>query len=278
MKWFYDLKIATKLIASFLTVLALTSVMGVFSIIQLGQVNQATTDIRDNWMPSMRAASAMRFFAANYRLKENRHLLADSSQEQTVLEQEASEAKKQLEVRMATYEKLIASPEERQLFDTFSNDWVAYLSTSKTLLTLSQQKLDAEAKALIKGESRRIFELVTSDLQKMVELNDTGAAAANDRGLALYENAKVSIIAVLIAALFIGLGLALFISRIISKPLKQAASVTAQLAEGNLNVHIDAGSKDETGMVLNAMQNMVGKLSHIIGEVRNAADNLASAS
>ena len=38
MKWFYDLKIATKLIASFLTVLALTSVMGVFSIIQLGQV------------------------------------------------------------------------------------------------------------------------------------------------------------------------------------------------------------------------------------------------
>ncbi|RMS37065.1 Histidine kinase, HAMP region: chemotaxis sensory transducer, partial [Pseudomonas ficuserectae] len=51
-----------------------------------------------------------------------------------------------------------------------------------------------------------------------------------------------------------------------------------QLAEGNLNAHIGHGSKDETGMVLNAMRNMVGKLSHIIGEVRNAADNLASAS
>lgn len=278
MKWFYDLKIATKLIASFLAVLALTSVMGVFSIIQLGQVNQATTDIRDNWMPAMRAASAMRFFAANYRLKENRHILADSPQEQAVMEQEATESKKQLEARMVTYEKLIASPEEHQLFETFNGDWTAYLAVSKNLLALSQQHLDAEAKVVLKGESKRLFELVAGDLQKMVELNDAGAATANDRGAALYENARVSIIAVLIVALFVGLGLALFISRIISKPLKQAASVTAQLAEGNLNVHIDAGSKDETGMVLNAMQNMVGKLSHIIGEVRNAADNLASAS
>ena len=278
MKWFYDLKIATKLIASFLTVLALTSVMGVFSIIQLGQVNQATTDIRDNWMPAMRAASAMRFFAANYRLKENRHILADLSEERTVLEQEATESKKQLEARMATYEKLISSPEEHQLFDTFNGDWTGYLTVSKNLLALSQQNLDAEAKVILNGESKRLFELVATDLQKMVELNDAGATTANNRGVALYENAKISIIAVLIAALFIGLGLALFISRIISKPLKQAASVTAQLAEGNLNVHIDAGYKDETGMVLNAMQNMVGKLSHIIGEVRNAADNLASAS
>ncbi|WP_116867457.1 MFS transporter, partial [Pseudomonas syringae] len=78
--------------------------------------------------------------------------------------------------------------------------------------------------------------------------------------------------------LLIGLGLALFIARIISRPLKEAATAAEQLAEGNLNAHIGHGSKDETGMVLNAMRNMVGKLSHIIGEVRNAADNLASAS
>ncbi|MDG6404594.1 hypothetical protein QCD79_32445, partial [Pseudomonas quasicaspiana] len=32
-------------------------------------MNDTASDIRDNWMPSMRAASAMRFQAANYRLK-----------------------------------------------------------------------------------------------------------------------------------------------------------------------------------------------------------------
>lgn len=69
---------------------------GRFSIIQLGQVNDTASDIRDNWMPSMRAASAMRFQAANYRLKENRHISTESTQK-TTAEQEAAEARKQFE-------------------------------------------------------------------------------------------------------------------------------------------------------------------------------------
>lgn len=278
MKWFYDLRIATKLITSFLVVLALTAVMGVFAIIQLGEVNSTTVEIRENWMPSMRAASGMRFYGANYRLKENRHITADSEQERLTVEQEAEEAKKGFETRMATYEKLLSSAEDRQLFETTRNDWVAYLAVSKDLLALSRQNLTEQAHALLKGESKRQFDLVVNDLQKLVELNDAGAGAASERGAALFEKSRLSIIVALIAALLVGLGLALFISRIISRPLKQAATVAEQLAEGNLNAKIEGGSKDETGMVLNAMQNMIGKLSHIIGEVRNAADNLASAS
>ncbi|AKT32519.1 methyl-accepting chemotaxis protein [Pseudomonas syringae pv. actinidiae] len=278
MKWFYDLKISTKLITSFLVVLALTAAMGVFAIIQLGQVNQAAQDIRENWMPSVRAASGMRFYAANYRLKENRHIAADNTQEKTQMELEAAESRKQLETRMATYEKLIVSDEDRQLFSVVTATWAAYLKVSDNLFDQSRQGQEVLAKALLRGESKAHFEEMTAQLQKMVELNDAGATAAGETGMKLYESARLSIIVVLIAALLIGLGLALFIARIISRPLKEAAAAAEQLAKGNLNAHIGHGSRDETGMVLNAMRNMVGKLAHIIGEVRNAADNLASAS
>ena len=278
MNWFYDLRIATKLITSFLVVLAMTAVMGVFSIIQLGQVNGTTTEIRDNWMPSMRAASGMRFYAASFRLKETRHIAADSEQERLGLEQDAEEARKAFETRLATYESMLSNAEDRQLFEMARNDWSAYLVTSKDLLALSRKGLTDQAHVLLKGESKRQFDLVTADLQKLVELNDAGARTASERGTALFENARWSIIAVLVVALLTGLALALFISRIISRPLKQAAAVAGQLAEGNLSATIEDGSKDETGMLLSAMKNMVGKLSHIIGEVRNAADNLASAS
>ncbi|CAI8765646.1 MULTISPECIES: methyl-accepting chemotaxis protein [Pseudomonas syringae group] len=278
MKWFYDLKISTKLITSFLVVLLLTAAMGVFAIIQLGQVNQAAQDIKENWMPSMRAASGMRFYAANYRLKENRHIAADAAPEKAQMEQEAAEARSQFETRLATYEKVIISDQDRQMFSAVSASWSAYLKVSTNLFELSRQGQETEARALLRGESKLHFDEVTSQLQKMVELNDAGATAAGDKGSQLYETARISIIVVLIAALLVGLGLALFIARIISRPLKEAATAAEQLAEGNLNAYIGHGSKDETGMVLNAMRNMVGKLAHIIGEVRNAADNLASAS
>ncbi|MCD5995667.1 MCP four helix bundle domain-containing protein [Pseudomonas sp. CDFA 602] len=278
MKWFYDLKISTKLISSFLLVLTLTAGMGGFAILQLGAVNQTAQDIKSNWLPSVRAASGMRFYAANYRLKEYRHLSAETAEEKAQMEREAAESNQQLETRMDTYEKLLVSDDDRQFFNNVNNSWNAYLASSKQLLELSRQNQEAAALAMLKGESKLRFEEAITNLQKMVELNDTGATIAGDKGTALYESARLSIIAVLVAALLIGVCLALFISRIISRPLRQAATAAEQLAEGNLNAHIEPGTKDETGMVLNSMRNMVGKLAHIIGEVRNAADNLASAS
>ncbi len=278
MKWFYDLKISTKLISSFLVVLALTAGMGVFAILQLGSVNQAAQDIRGNWMPSMRAAAGMRFFAANYRLKENRNISTDVVEEKAQAEREAVESRQQFETRLGTYEQQLSNEADRHLLADVKSAWSAYLAASQQLFELSRQNQEAQARSLLRGESKVHFDELTNRLQKMIELNDAGATVAGDHGTALYENARLSIIAVLVVALLIGLCLALFIARIISRPLRQAAAAAEQLAEGNLNAHIDSGAKDETGMVLNAMRNMVGKLAHIIGEVRNAADNLASAS
>ncbi|MCP1506622.1 methyl-accepting chemotaxis protein [Pseudomonas marginalis] len=279
MKWFYDLRIATKLITSFLLVLVLTALTGGFAIIQLGLVNETATEMRDNWLPSVRVASGMRFFVANYRIKELRHLMADSPAEQTQYEQEAVDARKEVDTRMARYEKeLIAGPADQALLDTFKNDWNNYLNTSKNLLAESRLGAKEQTNAILKGDSKRDFEQVASDLVKIIDFNDAGATAANQRGNEIYANARLSIIAAVLVALLVGIALALFISRIISNPLRRAVDVASQLAEGNLAVKIEGGSRDETGQVLTAMQAMVGKLSQIIGEVRNAADGLASAS
>lgn len=218
MKWFYDLKISTKLISSFLVVLALTAAMGAFAILQLGGVNQAAQDIRGNWMPSMRAAAGMRFFAANYRLKENRHISTEVAEEKALAEREAAEARQQFETRMGTYEQLLSNDEDRQLLDSVKTGWAAYLATSKQLLELSRENQETQARGLLRGESKTHFDEVTARLQKMVELNDAGATAAGDKGSALYESSRLSIIAALVAALLIGLGLAMFIARIISRP------------------------------------------------------------
>lgn len=153
MKWFYDLRIATKLIASFLVVLALTAAMGVFAVIQLGQVNQTATDMRDNWLPSVRLASGMRFFVANYRIKELRYVLTDDAAERTQYEQEAADARKEVDTRIVRYEKdgLISSPAEQALFDTFKTDWESYLASSKTLLNEARQGSREQAMAVLRG-------------------------------------------------------------------------------------------------------------------------------
>lgn len=278
MKWFYNLKISTKLITSFLVVLVLTAAMGVFAIFQLGQVNQTATDLGTDWMPSLRVASGMRFYAANYRIKEYRHLASDSAEEKAIVEGEAAESKKQIDSRIESYAKTIDSNEDKVLLDTFVTDWNAYQAASNKMFTASRQNRMDDARAVLTGDSRRLFDVVTTDLQKMVEINAAGGDDAVDRGNKLFANSRLSIIVVLVVTLLIGFTLALFVARIISRPLREAAAIAGQLAEGDLSARIEVRSRDETGLLLLAMQNMIAKLSHIIGEVRNTADNLASAS
>lgn len=50
--------------------------------------------------------------------------------------------------------------------------------------------------------------------------------------------------------------------------------VTEYLSKGDLTIRVEAGSKDEIGMLLTAMQKMVGNLKEIIGEVQATADQV----
>lgn len=278
MKWFYDLNIATKLISSFMLVLLLTLFIGVFSIFQLSDVNETGNIIKERWMPSMRAIQYVRYDAAQYRIKEARHIMATTAEDFRKIEQEMAETIESMNLRLATYEKLINDDLERTLLTEFKNNWKVYMALSEDVLNLSRAQQPAEARLIYIGDSRVALEASIATIQKMIEHADEGATAASKLGDDLYSNARLAIIVCLIAALVLGIVLALLISRIISRPLVAAAKVAGQLAEGDLTAQIDVTSKDETGQLLGSMQNMISRLAGIIAEVRSSADSLASAS
>ncbi len=121
MKWFYDLNIATKLISSFVVVLLLTAAMGIFSIMQLAAVNSKAAEIKNDWLPSMRAIQTARYYATSYRMREARHILADDQQQMAQIDSELTDTLKDLDVRIKTYESLLSNEEDRQQFLHFTN-------------------------------------------------------------------------------------------------------------------------------------------------------------
>ena len=91
-------------------------------------------------------------------------------------------------------------------------------------------------------------------------------------------NRLASIMATVIgSAMVLLLVSAYLITRSITTPIGKAVDAATRLAEGDLTVKIESDSKDEVGLLMSAMQNMIGKLTQIISEVRTAADNLTNA-
>ncbi len=68
------------------------------------------------------------------------------------------------------------------------------------------------------------------------------------------------------------------ISRMVVKPVKEAANAVNRLASGDLRVDVEAQSRDEIGGMLRALQHMILQLRAVVGEVIRSGDALNTAS
>ena len=98
-----------------------------------------------------------------------------------------------------------------------------------------------------------------------------------ERAAETAQSARALILSLSIVAAVIAILFAWWVTRSITVPINEALKATTRLADGDLTVRLEFDSKDEVGLLMKALQNMIGRLTQIIGEVRTAADNLTNA-
>jgi methyl-accepting chemotaxis protein len=70
----------------------------------------------------------------------------------------------------------------------------------------------------------------------------------------------------------------LLVRAIVTRPLTRARDSAMQIAEGDLTVTMDAAQQDEIGRLAAAMNAISHKLSSVVGDVRDGAEQIATAS
>ncbi|MES2102665.1 MAG: methyl-accepting chemotaxis protein [Pseudomonadota bacterium] len=278
MNWFNNMKIGSKLMTSFIVMMALTVLLGVFSIDKLVQVNQASTDIATNWLPSIRAGLQMQSSLGRFRISELQHILSTEEADLAAAEKAMDTRLGSFKTIQGNYEKLLSEPEEKRIYPEFQKTLDAYLATNKKILEMSRAGKKDEARAMFKTESNQLFRQVNEQLDQLVKINDDGSTAADKGADLIYGAARTWIIVLLIACVVIGLVLAVVIARIISRPLVAAVEISERVARGDLTADIHTGGKDETGQMMSALKAMNDSLLQIVSEVRSGTDTIATAS
>ena len=275
---FNSFPVGARLTAAFLVLLAITAGIGTLAINKLAHVNQTSTDMEVNWMPSIAALGDVE--SSVYRLRGDRlrYLLIEDAQEKTGIETLMASSMQEMDRRRADYEKLVSSDEEKRLYETFQTLWQAHFDVHSEVITLSRSGRDAEALTLATGAGVSTYTTVVESLQKLITLNEQGGVAASRRGDELYNESRSTILGAIIGSVLLGFLLSFLITRSITRPLATAVGVAEALSQGNLRVKVEAVGRDETAKLLGAMKLMVERLSHTLGEVRRSADALSSAS
>jgi len=166
----------------------------------------------------------------------------------------------------------------KKIMADIKNDQALVKPLIDKAMELGIADFNAEAGMVLMKEARGPQAKWLDDLNAMIGRLESQNAGLVEQGGKDYRAAFNLMLGLAIVAIVLAIGAAFWVTRSITRPLGEAVGVANQLAEGDLTAKIEVNSRDETGMLLASMQNMVAKLSQIITDVRSASDNLSSAS
>ncbi|HHV08861.1 MAG TPA: methyl-accepting chemotaxis protein [Clostridiales bacterium] len=276
MKWFYNMKIRSKLICSFIILAALTGIVGVFGVSNMGTINQRSESMyHNNFIPSQDLKDiqiALQDVRAN-------HVLAIYERSPELFP-ERKKAIDEVVIRnnelLAQYELTIGQDNENEnLYNDVMDKLTVYREVrDKNLELVQAQQYDEALATLDQVTEARI----NSDeaLQKLVDYNTHLAEQVVQKNADNFAMQTTIMISVIIVGIILAIILGLIIANMLSKQLNKLVGVADKIADGNLDVIIDIDSKDEVGILGKAFRKMTDNLNDVMSNINSASEQVST--
>lgn len=229
----------------------------------MGRMNDMTNDIATSWLPSVDVARELSATISNVRLNELGYLTAISDDVEESSLQYLQSEKADMAALLAVYGDLI-DEEESGFYNNAMNLWTQYNEADEKMMMLAQQGRIEDARAILEGECVTLYNSLNSAFNDIIAYNTKGSDDAAAESASLYRSAILTMAAVVIAIILVGVFFSFVIIRLIKTPISEIENAAIKMAEGDLNVTISYTSKDELGVLAAQVGRLIHKLQVII--------------
>lgn len=272
-----NMNIAPRALLGFALIGLLMLGLGIFSLVQMGNIRQAGVAIEQVSVPSIKildelTALNLRMRTLSYRLLLNRE---PETQRDTLnlLDQRNS----QIDRARQAYLPMIGAADEQAAFDQYGLLLNQYRQLEARMRTLSQADRLDELRDLLNRDLLANSEQINKVMDTLVRINTDQTRATNDKAASQYAAAFALVIGLLVAATVLTFACAFLLTRSIVKPIEDALKSAEQVADGDLTHIIRAEGTDEAARLLRAMARMQDKLRDTLQQIAGSATQLASA-
>jgi len=278
MKWFYYMKISTKLILAFVIVAIISGIVGVIGITNIIKINENDNILYQNMtVPLSEVANMARLFQ-RARVNARDLILYDDVSDIKNSYDRINNFLKEIAVLEESFEKTIIQEEIKVAFAEYNDAMATFKADLAKLLELCLQNYDDAAFEFTKGQLQESADAVRGAIDKLIEFKVTGAekqAVSNDMAA---QTSIYTMIAVIACAMVVAIGLGIFISNTITKPLRTISVSAERIADGDLDVYVDIHTKEELGSLAASFNTMVNNLNELISSINLAAEQVTSGS
>ncbi len=278
MQWFNNLKIGTKLVSSFIIVALIAGAIGFMGIMKIYQIEEADKKMYEKVTVPLGDAGEIATNFQRMRVNSRDILDADTPEQKLHFANRIKELRELNNKNVTDFEKTILTDEGKKLFDDYKSLRAAYGAELDKVIALALQNKTAEAQAGLRGPAGKASRDVQNQIEKLVEAKLKQGKLIADENSTIAKMAARVMTGMAIGGALLAIALGFFITRTITRPINEAVAVANALAKGDLTITVESKSKDETGLMMLAISQMVEKLKGVVGDVMSAADNVSSGS
>lgn len=183
-----------------------------------------------------------------------------------------------IETALTEYNKRVLIADEKKLMDEFMAQRLEYGRNGVIpILDLLQAEKFEQAQKLSKDVIVPGYAKASLAIDALIQLQVNGAKTEYERVEKLTRVIRISAIASIFIGLALSIALGIIITRSVNCGVRELAKTAAKLANGELTARVNWDSKDELGDVGRAFNQMASEFSLLISQVRQSADQVASA-
>ncbi len=273
-----NLKISTRLSATFAMLVAAMLAIAATAIFQMGAMWRNADEISSTWLPKSVSVHKMDSELASYRMAELRYVMSTVDSESVDLDKKMAEIHTEFQTDSNAFSDNIHDDKERKLFDSFSADWNAYLLIHAQVISLTKQFQAEQGKRLLNTTAEKLFAKATGTLDQLVEISKKGAADESAMTVTTYNRARSAMLVIALLGVALAAVAGTVLIRSIIRPLSLAVHAIERVAGGDLSIDIASHSQDETGQLLTALNDMQGSLIEVVSRVRSGSESVSLAS
>ena len=268
-----NLKIRTKLLITFLLII----------ILFCGTVVVSVTGLQEN------ASRYSQFYNVGYRItnkvmnmrrglqiivKDIAYITIeeDSNKQDTFL----ADAKKELALLQENGNWLFENfKDDPALLDAFSTNIQAAVEIQEEVIQMSQTDMK-KAQDMLLNEYQPLVEQAVSNLIQISNVAEASAEQDYTNTVAMQETLVLLQVGIALGVLVITLIISTYLTRAITRPLRQLEKSAKQIEVGDFNINVTYESKDELGNLANAFKNMTSILDDIISDASRLLSEMAN--
>jgi len=271
------IRIAPRAVLGFSFIALLVIALGYFALTRMSVLRDATAKMETVLLPSVDRLGEVTENVLRLRITSFRLLVNREPAVLEITERRLEELTGMLESARSAYATLPATPREREIYQAFENNLVAYLTQQRKVLELSRADRTQEMRNTINGPMKSLADAMSEHLNQMIAINKKGAQEAAELSIAQYEGAKLAVMLFAAVAATMTALLAWLLTRSIVAPLTQALAVAQRIAQGNLAGTIRIDGNDEPARLLEALATMQNNLRQTLHLIHSSATRLGSA-